>query len=211
METVIDAGNAARAFKVSGIGTLQARGLRILNGSVAKNGGALLVDGASANAHLTACSIVKSSAGENGGGIAVLNDGRLLLRGSTLSENVATEGGGLYLQGVSGTSEAIIYGGTVESNRARTFGGIALTHFQCYYLLLLVFVGGIYCSKFKVRGLKLDRIPVLINTNFAQNGGGNLALAAASMVSGMTLRMGLSNFGGGVHVSGGQHQFVNMR
>jgi hypothetical protein len=116
---VIDGGVAGSTVQIGAGANVTLRGVEIRNGS-ATDGGGIYCQGTLLT--LDRCTVTASSALVSGGGIYVSN-GELLVQSSTIEDNTASSGGGIYIDG-AGSASAQVRSSTIAGNSADTGGGI---------------------------------------------------------------------------------------
>ncbi len=197
--TIISGGGIDRPIEVDGSGNLTLSDVRLTGGSVANDGGALLVEEAGGTATLTRVDITGNTitgGGRIGGGIH--NVGTLVMTDSLVHGNTATGSDG---GGISNLGTATLTRSSIFSNSARYGGGIhqlagsmAIENLTISGNTASAEGGGIDVA---AGTLSVKFTTVAANTAVGGNGGGVMVRAGA-------LTIGSSIFADNTSASGGR-------
>ena len=162
---LVDAGHGGAVLVADGCG-LDLHDVVLENNHAAVSGGAIMATGADTSVSLVSVQVVGCSAGENGGGIAILTQAAFSATNVTLAEcESGSAGGGAYVDGSSIVLRDVVF----SNNTAGTLGG-ALT-------LRPPFETG---SNITVSNL-------MITSNSATKAGGGISFTPATIDAGVLL------------------------
>ena len=152
------------------------------SGETLKNGGGVFLN-AGAECLMTG-GLISGNEGALGGGFYA-NNAKLTITGGLISGNLATQGGGAYC---TGSSQLILTGGTIESNKATTNGG------------------GFYMAT----GTQLTMEGGNLKNNTAGSNGGGLYILKQTVTLSGTIEGNSAAMGGGIYSNGAELTFANL-